>query len=547
MSVARDRRMFSSRWLFGICSSWSSLSRMDSIFTSIAVLTIYSSRNRHRSIRRSVWSKHQLRRIFPSNTNCTEIRMGHFVWTRPLANSFCGSLSITRVFPCINSPSKLVRRHCFLLVLLNWSFMSWTSTITHQRSIWSAMARRMWSSTICNVRRHRSPRSIWKIEMNQRRISAFIWTTVNTSTWNFSDKWKAVFSVNLSTSYRRRTTGSSLIINIPTVYWFMPVITINRISVRLVRLVGNCNRRSIDVISRSIRRRRSSISTKIFRSARPSFPRRRISPARRSLSPWMMREISSSIVKRGNCSHRDTSIERNRVSIACISCSITRGEFLWPFESSIRSADDPSSPESIFVSLHIDSKQIHLYNTSACRAETMVETYFQILSNCTIRALVVPPPIGRYRFTIDLKERVDYQDTFLLELREEKRSRTWVIVLCSSSSILLAMVFIVIVYRRHRATKQSMKNSAEHRQYHPASFRPSLSFSPRVLESTRSRLQVYGDDNQPSVSPIKDTRADDEGYSGSSNVSDRALALDSSIATLYDIPRLQLCTDISLV
>lgn len=188
-------------------------------------------------------------------------------------------------------------------------------------------------------------------------------------------------------------------------------------------------------------------------------------------------------------------------------------------------------------------EQIHLYNTSVCRAETMVETYFQILSNCTIRALVVPPPIGRFRFTIDLKERVDYQDTFVLELREE-RSRTWMIVLCSSSAILLAMFSIVIIYRRHRTTR---KNSAEHRQYHPASFHPSLSFSSRLLESTRSRLQVYDDDNQPAVSPIKDNRADDEGYSGSSNVSDRALALDSSIATLYDIPRLQLCTDISLV
>ena len=111
-------------------------------------------------------------------------------------------------------------------------------------------------------------------------------------------------------------------------------------------------------------------------------------------------------------------------------------------------------------------RQVHLSNSSTCHAATIVESYFQLLSNCTLRALVIPPPAGRYRFTIDLKDRMDYQDTFVLEL-EEERSRAWVVVLCVSLLLLLLLIALVVISRR------SLK---KHRQSSlPSSSSPSLS------------------------------------------------------------------------
>jgi len=88
----------------------------------------------------------------------------------------------------------------------------------------------------------------------------------------------------------------------------------------------------------------------------------------------------------------------------------------------------------------------HLFNSTHCRSQSLIENYFQLLSNCTIIPLMKPPK-GQYLFHIELIQRINYQDTFLLELKEEQeQERTitftqsqWIIII----PILLGILFVL--------------------------------------------------------------------------------------------------------
>jgi hypothetical protein len=89
---------------------------------------------------------------------------------------------------------------------------------------------------------------------------------------------------------------------------------------------------------------------------------------------------------------------------------------------------------------------VHLFNSTQCRSQLLIENYFQLLSNCTIIPLIKPPK-GQYLFYIELIQRINYQDTFLLELNEEQEDKhiitftqsQWVIII----SIILGILFVL--------------------------------------------------------------------------------------------------------
>jgi hypothetical protein len=86
----------------------------------------------------------------------------------------------------------------------------------------------------------------------------------------------------------------------------------------------------------------------------------------------------------------------------------------------------------------------HLLNSTLCRSQSIIENYFQLLTNCTIIPLIKPPK-GQYLFHIELLQRINYQDTFLLELNEEQGhaitfpQSQWILII----SILLG-IFLVL-------------------------------------------------------------------------------------------------------
>jgi hypothetical protein len=82
----------------------------------------------------------------------------------------------------------------------------------------------------------------------------------------------------------------------------------------------------------------------------------------------------------------------------------------------------------------------HLFNSTNCRSQLIIENYFQILSNCTIIPLIKPPK-GQYLFNVELIQRINYQDTFLLELKEEPT-----ITFKQSKSIIIAPIILGILF-----------------------------------------------------------------------------------------------------
>lgn len=91
---------------------------------------------------------------------------------------------------------------------------------------------------------------------------------------------------------------------------------------------------------------------------------------------------------------------------------------------------------------------VHLFNSTQCRSQSLIENYFQLLSNCTIIPLMKPSK-GQYLFHIELIQRINYHDTFLLELKEEQEEQReriitftqsrWIIII----PILLSILFIL--------------------------------------------------------------------------------------------------------
>lgn len=64
-------------------------------------------------------------------------------------------------------------------------------------------------------------------------------------------------------------------------------------------------------------------------------------------------------------------------------------------------------------------EQIQIFNSTLCRSKSLVEDFFEISSNCTVRSLVLPPPIGRFRFVVELNQTEEFRDEFLIEFFDE--------------------------------------------------------------------------------------------------------------------------------
>ncbi|CAF1386892.1 unnamed protein product [Adineta ricciae] len=187
---------------------------------------------------------------------------------------------------------------------------------------------------------------------------------------------------------------------------------------------------------------------------------------------------------------------------------------------------------------------IDLFNSTYCHYQTMVYSYFQLLSNCTLKKLSLPVQ-GKYLFSVQLNQKYNYEDTFLLELTSDSNETIfsnlvqsqWMIIIPIILSIFLILLLIIcaaMIIRRQRYKKQksssTLSNSEEnvHNKYDAI--------------STLSKLKVH-DDHQLSPSPIstaiyivqKSSSSspirDDEGYSGSSDVSENPLSMETTIIT----------------
>ena len=101
-------------------------------------------------------------------------------------------------------------------------------------------------------------------------------------------------------------------------------------------------------------------------------------------------------------------------------------------------------------------QEIHLFNSSSCRTRTMTEEFFQILSNCTIRSLIFPPPVGRFHLTIDLNRADGYCDDIHLELVEENPSGTIFFVLLI---VIILLVIGLVFLNRYFLKKTELFNS----------------------------------------------------------------------------------------
>jgi hypothetical protein len=89
---------------------------------------------------------------------------------------------------------------------------------------------------------------------------------------------------------------------------------------------------------------------------------------------------------------------------------------------------------------------IHLFNSTLCRSQKIIEKYFQLLSNCTLIPLIKPPK-GKYLFNIELIQQVNYQDTFVLEIEEEEEEKhisQWIVIIPIILSILLVIGIIIV-------------------------------------------------------------------------------------------------------
>jgi len=119
---------------------------------------------------------------------------------------------------------------------------------------------------------------------------------------------------------------------------------------------------------------------------------------------------------------------------------------------------------------------IQIFNSTFCRSQSMMENYFQLLSNCTIRSLTKPLPQGQYLFQIELFQHTNYRDTFLLELRNEqiyflafKQLQWFVIVSICLSMIGILGIILIIKYKRSRfnQVKYSLKQQQQKKKNVP--------------------------------------------------------------------------------
>ncbi|UJR08733.1 hypothetical protein I4U23_012990 [Adineta vaga] len=235
---------------------------------------------------------------------------------------------------------------------------------------------------------------------------------------------------------------------------------------------------------------------------------------------------------------------------------------------------------------------VHIFNSTFCRIQLAMENYFQLLSNCTITSLIKPPR-GQYLFNVVLNQQLNFQDTFLLELTEEEKNddddddehismliqSQWItlipIILSALVVVGVIILGIIIIKRKHfrinrlcSPTKKASSlssygtNEDEKSRYNKYDSFASVSklrvHDDYELSPSSTTIPIYIiQKSSPPVSSLSPGR-DDEGYSGSSDVSENHLPFEStiisgnglleqyhihefpehpSISSVYDIPR----------
>ncbi|CAF2060244.1 unnamed protein product [Rotaria magnacalcarata] len=191
---------------------------------------------------------------------------------------------------------------------------------------------------------------------------------------------------------------------------------------------------------------------------------------------------------------------------------------------------------------------LDLFNSTYCRYQPIIYNYFQLLTNCTLLKLSTPVK-GKYLFHVQLNEKNSYEDTFLLEITSDTNDTLlllfirsqWMIIIpifLGICLILFAMMCAMVIVRKRKY------NKLRHNKQKPAS----LSGSEESIHdkydaiSAMSKLKVH-DDHELSLSPGRTTiffvqkssssslTRDDEGYSGSSDVSENHLPVEPTILT----------------
>ncbi|CAF4656637.1 unnamed protein product, partial [Rotaria socialis] len=181
-----------------------------------------------------------------------------------------------------------------------------------------------------------------------------------------------------------------------------------------------------------------------------------------------------------------------------------------------------------------------LFNSTLCRPQAIIENYFQLLPNCTILSLMKPPS-GQYLFNIELEQRINYKDTFLLELKEEQehkltfRNSQWITIIISiiiSILLVIGIIIVLIVIIKHDRYKCLQKCRVKQKPSSRSSNTRSTDNKSHSNKadglSTVSKLKVY-DDHESSLAPSSTTLylvqkpspplsslsplRDDEGYS----------------------------------
>ncbi|CAF1495728.1 unnamed protein product [Adineta steineri] len=199
---------------------------------------------------------------------------------------------------------------------------------------------------------------------------------------------------------------------------------------------------------------------------------------------------------------------------------------------------------------------IDLFNSTYCHYQTMIYDYFQLLSNCTLVKLSLPVQ-GKYLFYIQLNQKYNYEDTFLLELTTNHTEifiyaflqSQWMIIIPIGLGIFIILIFIIcaaMIIRKRRY------NKLQHNKQKSSLSSSSLSHSDDNVHnkydaiSTLSKLKVH-DDHELSPSPISaaiylvqksassSPTRDDEGYSGSSDASENPLPSDTTIIAVNQL------------
>jgi len=130
----------------------------------------------------------------------------------------------------------------------------------------------------------------------------------------------------------------------------------------------------------------------------------------------------------------------------------------WKINIIVRILDqDGNIPFLINKNLVINRNQFfyaNIFNSTLCRRQLIIENYFQFLSNCTIIPIIKPPK-GQYLFHIELIQRINYHDTFLLELKEEQpltfTQSQWSIIIPILIGILVilgAIIGVIIIIKQ---------------------------------------------------------------------------------------------------